>query len=137
MKSTSNSLSTNVIEPELLLGGYASGYFPMAESKNGEIKWFSPDPRGIIPLDAFTVSRSLHQTIKKKRFDIRCNTAFEAVMRYCAEREDTWISEEIIQSYVQLYQRGYAHSVESWKEEKLVGGLYVVAIGGSFFGESI
>ncbi len=109
----------------------------MADSRDGEIHWYSPDPRGIIPLDNFKISRSLKQTIKKKIFEVRIDTAFEEVIRHCAKRDDTWISEEIIQSYIQLYKLNYAHSVEIWHENKLVGGLYGVALNGAFFGESM
>jgi len=109
----------------------------MAESRNGEIRWYSPDPRAIIPLDTFKVSRSLRQTLKKNLFLIRWNTSFEEVMRSCAERDDTWISEEIIKGYLELHRLGFAHSVESWKGGILSGGLYGVALGGAFFGESM
>ncbi len=129
--------SPKIIEPDLLLAAYASGYFPMAESRDGEIRWLSPNPRAIIPLDAFTISRSLRQVLKKNPFEIRLNAAFEEVMRCCAEREETWISEDIIRSYLQLHALGFAHSVETWKEGALAGGLYGVALGGAFFGESM
>ena len=126
-----------LIDPEILLSAYASGYFPMADSRQGEIGWYSPDPRAIIPLDGLRISRSFKQILKKKNFQIRINTSFEEVIRRCAERADTWISEEIIQSYLELHRLGYAHSVESWKGDSLAGGLYGVAIGGAFFGESM
>jgi leucyl/phenylalanyl-tRNA--protein transferase len=125
------------IDPDLLLSAYAAGIFPMADEETGEIGWYSPDPRGILPLDAFTVPRSLRQTIRKGLFRIRVNAAFEEVMRGCAARDETWISEEIIQSYVRLHELGYAHSVEAWDGKRLMGGLYGVAIGGAFFGESM
>lgn len=126
-----------IIEPEFLLAGYSAGYFPMADSRDGEVRWYSPVLRGIIPLDAFKVPRSLSQTIRKNTFELRLNTSFEEVMRACAAREDTWISEEIVKSYVRLHTLGYAHSVESWKEGVLAGGLYGVALGAAFFGESM
>lgn len=125
------------LDPDFLLVAYCNGYFPMATSKMGHIEWFSPDPRAIIPLDAFKVSRSLHQTLKKGTFELRVNTAFEEVMRGCAEREETWISEEIIEAYVTLHRRGFGHSVETWLDGRLAGGLYGVAMGGVFFGESM
>lgn len=131
------SPSRKIIEPDLLLAAYAGGYFPMAESRTGPISWHSPDPRAIFPLDAFTVSRSLRQTLKKRMFEIRLNTAFEEVMRQCAAREETWISEEIITSYVTLHKLGYAHSIEAWRNGVLSGGLYGVALGAAFFGESM
>ena len=109
----------------------------MAEPKTGEIGWYSPDPRAVLPLEEFKIHRSLRLTIKKETFDIRLNTRFEEVMRGCAHRNETWISEEIIRSYVRLHELGYGHSVEAWGENRLAGGLYGVAIGGTFFGESM
>jgi len=126
-----------VIPADLLLYAYCNAIFPMAESRDGPIYWYSPDPRAILPLDGLKVSRSLRQVLKKKIFDVRINTAFEQVIRACAERKDTWISEQIVQSYINLHRLGYAHSVEAWRDEKLVGGLYGVAIGAAFFGESM
>jgi len=132
-----NSLHSKTIEPDFLLAAYAAGYFPMAESRDGPLRWFSPDPRAVIPLDAFTVSRSMRQTLKKNVFHERIDTVFDEVIRACGEREKTWISEEIIGSYLELHRRGYAHSIEAWHEGKLAGGLYGVALGGAFFGESM
>jgi leucyl/phenylalanyl-tRNA--protein transferase len=126
-----------IIPPDLLLYAYCNAMFPMAESREGPLYWYSPDPRAIIPLDGLKVSRSLRQQVKKKVFDIRVNTVFESVIRECAEREETWISEQIVQSYLELHRLGYAHSVETWGNEKLVGGLYGVAVGAAFFGESM
>ena len=134
----SNLISNSkIIDPDFLLSAYASGYFPMAESRQGDIQWHFPDTRAIIPIDGLKITRSLHQTIKKKKFQIRINTAFEEVMHQCAKRDDTWISDEIIQSYVQLHKLGFAHSVEAWKDNFLAGGLYGVALGAAFFGESM
>ncbi len=105
---------------------------------NGEISWFSPDPRAIIPVDErFHVPHGLKRTLKKGAFETRINTAFEQVMRACSNRKETWINEEIISSYVNLHHLGYAHSVETWFEGKLAGGLYGVALQGVFFGESM
>jgi leucyl/phenylalanyl-tRNA--protein transferase len=126
-----------IIDSEFLLNAYCNGLFPMANGKDGEIHWFSPEQRGIIPLDGLKISRSLSQTIRKKLFAVRINTDFEATIRACAKRKDVWISETIIQSYLRLHHLGYAHSVECWNNETLVGGLYGVAIGGAFFGESM
>jgi leucyl/phenylalanyl-tRNA--protein transferase len=126
-----------IIPPDLLLYAYCNAMFPMAESREGPLYWYSPDPRAIIPLDGLKVSRSLRQLVKKKVFNIRVNTVFESVIRECAEREETWISEQIVQSYLELHRLGYAHSVETWRNEKLVGGLYGVAVGAAFFGESM
>ena len=131
------SSDIKVIDPEFLCTAYCNGYFPMADQKTGEIGWYSPDPRTIFELDTFHVPRSLKLTLKKKPFDIRINKRFEEVMRACAKREETWISEAIIESYVQLHHAGIAHSVETWKDGMLVGGLYGVAIRGAFFGESM
>ena len=128
---------TKIIDPEFLCTAYCNGYFPMADPKTGEINWYSPDPRTIFVLDEFHIPRSLKLTLKKKAFEIRLNLRFEEVMRACAQRDETWISETIIKSYVNLHRVGIAHSVETWKEGRLVGGLYGVAIRGAFFGESM
>jgi leucyl/phenylalanyl-tRNA--protein transferase len=125
-----------MIPPEILLGAYAKGIFPMALD-DGQMGWFSPDPRGVLPLEAFHVPHGLLRTLRSERFEIRISTAFEEVMQGCATREETWIDQEIVDSYRQLYCLGWAHSVEAWREEKLVGGLYGVAMGGVFFGESM
>ena len=105
--------------------------------ENGEIGWFSPDPRGIIPLDAFHVPHGLKRVLKKGIFQIKLDTSFEAVVRACADRPETWISDRIVQSYANLHRLGFAHSVEAWVEDKLVGGLYGVSVQGAFFGESM
>jgi leucyl/phenylalanyl-tRNA--protein transferase len=125
------------LHSDFLLVAYANGYFPMASSRAGHIEWHSPDPRAIIPLNSFKVSRSLRRTVAMKKFEIRINTEFERVMRECAARETTWISEEIIRAYVELHRCGFAHSVECWREGKLVGGVYGVVLRGAFFGESM
>ncbi len=125
------------LDVEFLLLAYRHGYFPMADSRTGMISWYAPDPRAIIPLDAFKMSRSLGQIIGKGFFETRIDTAFEQVIRFCAEREETWISDEIVTTYTELHTQGYAHCVESWHKGALVGGLYGVAIGGAFFGESM
>ena len=127
-----------MIPPALLLRAYREGVFPMA-MEDGEIGWFSPDPRGIIPLDAFRVPSRLARVVRQHRFDVVVDQDFDAVMRACAEgREDgTWISDEILESYVALHRRGLAHSVEARRGGALVGGLYGVHIGGAFFGESM
>ena len=109
----------------------------MADAQTGEIQWSSPDPRGIIDLERFEIPRSLRQTIKKGIFVVYINQRFEEVMRLCARRDETWISEDLIRSYVRLHELGFAHSVEVWSRDELAGGLYGVAIGGAFFGESM
>jgi leucyl/phenylalanyl-tRNA---protein transferase len=127
------------LDPALVLRAYREGIFPMA-MESGEIGWFSPDPRGVIPLDAFHIPTRLARVVRSGRFDIHIDRAFEAVMRACAEREDddgTWISESIVECYVTLHRLGIAHSVETWHGDELVGGLYGVHLGGAFFGESM
>jgi leucyl/phenylalanyl-tRNA---protein transferase len=131
-----------VLTPAILLAAYASGYFPMAYGADDpEIHWFSPDPRGVLPIAAFNIPRGLARVRDKQGFTHRVNSDFEGVMRACAEinagRKDTWINEEIIQAYVALHRLGHAHSVETWQNGVLVGGLYGVSIGGAFFGESM
>ena len=124
------------LTPQILVAAYMNGIFPM--DIEGQIRWFSPDPRAIIPLDAFHASKTCLQTCRRGRFEIRIDTAFEEVMRGCADRPDgTWISEEIVRGYCRLRELGLAHSVESWRAGELAGGLYGVAIGGAFFGESM
>jgi leucyl/phenylalanyl-tRNA--protein transferase len=104
----------------------------------GEIAWFSPDPRAVIPLDdRFHIPHGLKRTLKKNPFEVRIDSAFPEVMKGCANRKETWINRVIFDSYLNLHRLGYAHSVETWKDGTLVGGLYGVAIGGAFFGESM
>lgn len=127
---------------DLLVSAYSSGWFPMAVG-DGDIRWFSPDPRGIIPLDIFHVSTRLARVVRRGSFRIEINRSFEAVIRACAEaardNDDagTWIDQEIFDSYCAMHEAGYAHSVEAWRDGKLAGGLYGVALGGAFFGESM
>ena len=125
-----------MIDSDLLLEAYRLGVFPMA-MENGEIRWFSPEPRTILPLDSFHVPHGLKRERRARAIEIRINTSFEAVLRACAERADTWINDEIVESYARLHELGHAHSVEAWEGNELVGGLYGVAIGGAFFGESM
>ena len=128
-----------MIPADTLLNAYASGWFPMAIAP-GEIRWYSPDPRGIIPLDTFHVPARLARTLRSRRFDIRVNTSFREVIEACAARRDedgNWIDREILESYCALHAQGFAHSVETWQDGALVGGLYGVALGGAFFGESM
>jgi len=125
------------LTPEIVLQGYCAGLFPMAD-ETGAIHWFSPNPRCIFLLDHFHVPRSVRQTIRRGKFEVRVNTAFDEVIAGCADRpEGTWISREIMRVYRALHRQGYAHSVESWYQGQLAGGLYGVAIGGAFFGESM
>jgi leucyl/phenylalanyl-tRNA---protein transferase len=128
------------ITAEDLLHGYINGIFPMAEA-DGTIYWYSPDPRAVIPISTYKPSKSLRPIINQNVFEIRVDYNFEAVMRGCAAprstEEGTWISEEIIAAYTALHKIGYAHSVEAYHNDQLVGGLYGVCIGGAFFGESM
>lgn len=127
---------------EMLLAAYAQGIFPMAHPEyDGEIAWYAPDPRAILPLEEFHASRRLRQVARSGEFEIRVDTCFERVMNECAAPRDTqpttWISSGLIQAYVELHRHGFAHSVEAWKEGELVGGLYGVSLGGLFAGESM
>jgi len=125
------------LQAEFVIEAYRQGFFPMADSVTGGISWYSPDPRAIIPLETFHVPQSLKRILRKREFDIRVDTAFEEVIGGCADRPETWISSEIKEVYCDLHRKGFAHSVESWRGGKLVGGLYGVAIGAGFFGESM
>jgi len=128
-----------MIPAATLLEAYAIGWFPMAVAP-GEIRWYSPDARGVIPLDGFHVPRRLARALRAGRFEIRADTAFRDVIVACSEREDAdgnWIDREIIDSYVNLHALGHEHSIEAWQDGSLAGGLYGVAIGGAFFGESM
>jgi leucyl/phenylalanyl-tRNA--protein transferase len=130
------------ITPEILLRAYAAGMFPMAESADDpDIFWVQPKMRGIIPLDKFHISKSLAKHMRQKPFDIRINTAFDEVMKHCAEstedRPTTWINPLILNLYGELHRMGYTHSVEAWEGDELVGGLYGVTLGSAFFGESM
>lgn len=122
-----------------LLNAYANGWFPMADDKEGgDIYWYEPHHRGIIPMDAFKVSKNVRRLIKKDYYKPFINRAFEDVIRACSNRESSWISEEIIQSYIALHDAGYADSVEIYDaKNELVGGLYGVHLGNAFFGESM
>lgn len=130
------------LTPGILLQAYAAGIFPMAEAADDpELFWVDPKRRGILPLDAFHVPRRLRRVLRRGRIAVRCDTAFEAVMRSCAEasetRPTTWINDEIVQLYGALFARGAAHSVECFLDGELVGGLYGVSLGAAFFGESM
>lgn len=130
------------IPPDLLLRAYANGVFPMAESADDpEIFWVRPETRGIIPLDGFHIPRSLLKTVRQGRFEIRFSSDFAGVIAACAEsnegRPSTWINEPIRIAYSELFLRGHCHTVEAWQDGCLVGGLYGLALGGAFFGESM
>lgn len=127
-----------VINENELLSAYMNGFFPMAHpEEENKIFWHKPEVRGIIPLDQFKVSKNLARLYRNGNFHFRVNGDFEAVIRACADREETWISEDIIQSYLKVNAMGYAYSFEAWLDNELVGGLYGIAIGKAFFGESM
>ncbi|MCC7529124.1 MAG: leucyl/phenylalanyl-tRNA--protein transferase [Candidatus Melainabacteria bacterium] len=121
---------------ELVLRAYTAGIFPMGHD-DGIIRWYSPDPRCIIPLDEFHTSKRLARTIRQGKFALKVNADFEKIMRLCAERESTWITDEIVRVYCELHKHGFAHSVEAYLDGQIAGGLYGVSIGGAFMGESM
>jgi leucyl/phenylalanyl-tRNA--protein transferase len=126
------------LDPRLLLQGYATGIFPMADSRDAdELFWVEPRNRAIIPLDRFHFSRSLRRTVRSGRFGVTCDRDFSAVITACADREETWINAEIERAMLALHRSGYAHSIEVWSGTDLVGGLYGVRLGRAFFGESM
>ncbi|WP_280953492.1 leucyl/phenylalanyl-tRNA--protein transferase [Phyllobacterium phragmitis] len=130
------------MSPDLLLRAYATGVFPMAEDADDpEVFWVRPEKRGVIPLDHFHLPRSLKKTIRQGRFEIRFDTDFNGVIEGCAsgtgKRARTWINQPIREAYAALFQRGHCHTVEAWREDNLVGGLYGVTLGRAFFGESM
>ena len=125
-----------LIEPSTLISAYCQGIFPMG-LESGQLSWFSPDPRGILPVKDYNVPRSVSAMLRKRDISIRVNTSFREVIRACAKREETWITREITHSYEALHALGYAHSVEAWENDRLIGGLYGVSIGGAYFGESM
>ena len=124
------------LDPILVINAYAQGIFPMADHY-GRIRWYAPDPRAILEHENLYISRSLRATLRKKVYEVNIDSAFESVMRHCAEREDTWINESFISTYTHLHYAGLAHSVEAWQNGELVGGLYGVSLGGAFMGESM
>jgi leucyl/phenylalanyl-tRNA--protein transferase len=130
------------LTPDILVRAYAAGIFPMAESADDPaLFWVDPRRRGILPLDAFHVTRRLRRVVRRRIFEIRCDSAFEDVIRACSEasekRPNTWINDEIVRLYEALFARGAAHTVECWRDGKLAGGLYGVSLGAVFFGESM
>ncbi len=133
-----SGLQRQTITPEVLLQAYASGVFPMAESAdNPEIFWVQPQLRGIFPLDGFHISRSLRRRMRNADYTVSVDTCFAEVVRACADRPETWINTKIFDLYMELHRRGYAHSVEVFRQGRLIGGVYGVALGRAFFGESM
>ncbi|MEM9434970.1 MAG: leucyl/phenylalanyl-tRNA--protein transferase [Pseudomonadota bacterium] len=126
------------LTPSLVLSAYARGIFPMSESREDqEIFWVDPTLRGIIPLDGFHISRSLRKSLLRSSYDIRIDTAFMDVVSACADRDETWINDEIFEIYENLFSSGHAHSLEVWRDDKMIGGVYGICLRGAFFGESM
>jgi leucyl/phenylalanyl-tRNA--protein transferase len=142
MKARSVPVRSPVITPEVMLRAYAAGIFPMAESADDpSLFWVEPELRGVIPLEAFHLGSRLARTVRSDRFEIRVDSAFEAVISACAasepDRPETWINGRIREIFGELFKLGHAHTVECWREGHLVGGLYGLSLGGAFFGESM
>ena len=130
------------LSPEVLLQAYAMGVFPMGESRyDSRFHWIDPETRGVLPLDCLHLSRTLVRTVRREDFEVRIDSAFDAVMRACAEpgpgRWSTWINDQILALYGEVHRMGRAHSVECWRQGELVGGLYGISLGAVFFGESM
>jgi leucyl/phenylalanyl-tRNA--protein transferase len=125
------------LKPEIMLRLYSQGAFPMADEETGIINWYLPEKRTIIPLDNYNYPRSLKKSILESNFEFKTDSDFLSVVKNCANRKPTWISEELINSYLKLEKMGFIHTVETWQKGKLVGGLYGVTIKGAFFGESM
>ena len=138
MKDTNTRDMETNLSPDQLLRAYMVGCFPMADPDVlNRIAWYAPDPRAVLPLSDFKTPRSLRARIRRGDYRITSDRAFDRVIRSCADREETWISEDVIVAYCALHELGYAHSIEAWAENEMVGGLYGVAIGGLFCGESM
>jgi leucyl/phenylalanyl-tRNA--protein transferase len=137
MSSKEEELFDELLKPDNMLRLYATGAFPMADEKSGAIEWFLPETRCIIPLNKFNIPRSTKKAIEKQNFEIKFDTQILSVIQGCADREHTWISERLIEAYKRLMKRGHLHSVETWKDGVLIGGLYGVTFRGAFFGESM
>ena len=128
---------SRALDAEFVLEAYTAGFFPMADPRTGEISWYSPDPRAVLPLDKFHVPRSLNIVLRRQVFEVRVDTSFGEVIRSCSAREETWISEEVRDVFLSLHRIGFAHSIETWHSGRLAGGLYGLSIRGAFFGESM
>jgi leucyl/phenylalanyl-tRNA--protein transferase len=137
MNSKSDEFSDEFLKPGNMLRLYATGAFPMADQESGAIEWYMPETRCIIPINNFNIPRSTKKEIKKNNFEIRFDTQIIEVIKGCADRKQTWISDRLIEAYKRLIKRGHIHSVETWKDGYLVGGLYGVTFRGAFFGESM
>ena len=137
MSGKEEEIIDEFLKPDNMLRLYATGAFPMADQESGAIEWYLPDTRCIIPINNFNIPKSTKKEIDKLGFEIKYDTEIVSVIRGCADREHTWISERLIEAYKKLIKRGHVHSVETWKDGKLVGGLYGVTFRGAFFGESM
>jgi len=137
VNSKENIDPKELLQPDNMIRLYASGAFPMADEKTGIINWYMPEVRTIIPLDNYNIPRSTRKAIQEEIFEIKFDVDFEKVVEGCADRESTWISNELVDAYRRLKKRGFIHTVETWKDGKLVGGLYGVTFRGAFFGESM
>jgi leucyl/phenylalanyl-tRNA---protein transferase len=137
MSSKENEIFEEFLKPDNMLRLYATGAFPMADEKTGMIEWYLPDTRCIIPLNSYNIPRSALKQIEKQNFEIKFDTHTLSIIKGCADREHTWISDRLIDAYKRLIKRGHLHSVETWKDGELVGGLYGVTFRGAFFGESM
>ncbi len=137
MNNFKNDFYNESLKPGNMLQLYATGAFPMADEKTGLINWYLPETRCIIPLDKFNIPKSVKKFIDKGYFEFKFDTDFLSVVKACADRESTWISEELVEAYQRLLKKGYIHTVETWKDGVLVGGLYGVTFRGAFFGESM
>ena len=129
---------TGALDPEILLRAYAMGIFPMAEARDdAKVHWVDPRRRGILPLQGFHISRSLARLIRRETYTVRADSAFQSVVDACADRDETWINSGIRSAYLALHATGHAHSLEVWSDGRLAGGVYGVALGAAFFGESM
>lgn len=128
---------SDTLSADQVLWAYTQGLFPMGSPYAQTIQWYAPDPRGVIPLDTFHMPHNLARHVRRGTFEVSADVAFEEVLAACADREETWITAPIKNVYIELHDRGFAHSVECWADGELVGGLYGVAMGGAFFGESM
>lgn len=126
-----------ISNPYFVVEAYRKGYFPMAQSKYGKVYWHSPNPRAIIPLENVKTPKNIRKKINRGEFKFSVNNNFDYVIRKCADRKFTWINKQIIRTYNEIHNLGFANSVETWKNDEIVGGLYGVTIGGAFFGESM
>lgn len=137
MSAKENEIFDEFLKPNNMLRLYATGAFPMANEDTDTIEWYLPETRCIIPIDNFNIPRSAKKQVDKLNFEIKFDTEILSVIKGCADRDHTWISERLIEAYNRLIKRGHIHSVETWKDGNLVGGLYGVTFRGAFFGESM